>query len=106
MKTVNQDQDILGEVNRITDDALLKIQNITARTEGAFEQSVKPIRKNIIRRFPIVFLLLVTFGAAAVVTGIEQLILSSVFLAANPFIILLIGIGALVLTGTLYKKLG
>lgn len=67
---------------------------------------VAPVRKTIFKRFPVLFSLLVTFGVCATFLGMEQLILRSPFLYSNPGYILLVGIGILVFTGTLYKKLG
>lgn len=94
------------EVNRIALDAISKIQQLTTTAEGTFEQTVKPIRKSIIKRFPVVFLLLVTFGAAATAFGTEQIFLRQQFLVENPWITFSLGILTLVFTGTLYKKLG
>jgi hypothetical protein len=46
-----------------------------------------------------------TIGAAAVILGIEQLILKYKILVNHPELILLIGISMLAFTGRLYKKL-
>jgi hypothetical protein len=64
------------------------------------------MRKEVLRRFPILFLLLVTAGVTATVTALEQLLFQVTFLQNNPSVLLIIGLALLVFTGTLYKKLG
>lgn len=66
----------------------------------------QPVRKTIIKRFPVLFSLLVTFGVAATLLGLEQIILQYDILQNSPWLIFLIGVSVLVFTGTLYKKLG
>jgi hypothetical protein len=65
-----------------------------ARTRGVFQ------------RFPLVFTLLGAFGLVATFYGFEHIIDQIDFLANNPFLLLVLGIGTLVFTGQLYKKLG
>lgn len=65
------------------------------------ERLVQPISK----RYPTLFLILVTFGFVSTLYGFERVIHGIPFLGERPFLILLIGIATLVLTGTLYKKL-
>lgn len=70
------------------------------------EAVVEPVRTSVLRRFPSLFLLFVTFGVAATFFGFERLISKSAFLYEHPVVILAVGVGVLWLTGTLYKKLG
>jgi uncharacterized integral membrane protein len=74
----------------------------TVKTMDAY---VAPVRKSILQRFPVLFGLMATIGAAAVILGIEQLILKYKILVNHPELILLIGISMLAFTGRLYKKL-
>ena len=67
---------------------------------------VAPVRKSILRRFPHLFILLVTFGVSATFFGFERLLMEISFVNDRPFLILIIGVATLSLTGTLYKKLG
>lgn len=67
---------------------------------------VEPYRRSAFSRFPIIFALLVTFGAVATFFGFERLIMETPWLNDRPLLILGIGLATLVLTGTLYKKLG
>ena len=63
-------------------------------------------RDTALRRFPLLFTLLGTFGIVATFYGFERLIDKVSWLANNPVILLAVGIGTLVATGQLYKKLG
>lgn len=63
-------------------------------------------RDSAYKRFPLLFTLLGTFGIVATFYGFERMIDRIHWLASNPFILLAMGIGTLILTGQLYKKLG
>ena len=63
-------------------------------------------RDNAYQRFPLLFTMLAAFGLVATFYGFEHMIDSIPILANNPLILLGVGIGSLVVTGTLYKKLG
>ena len=82
------------------------IDNVTLRAESTVDVYVEPVRKSIIKRFPILFSLLVTFGVTATFLGIEKIILKYEFFDKSPELVLFLGISILVFTGTLYKKLG
>ena len=89
-----------------TSSAFVVVETSTTEFTKTVDGYVAPVRKTIFRRFPVLFSLLVTFGVCATFLGMEQLILRSVFLQANPEYILFAGMSILVFTGTLYKKLG
>lgn len=97
---------ITEEVLRTTEGVIKETGQLVNDTTVQFERSVAPVRESIIKRFPTLFLLAVTFGVTAVATGIEQLLIQHEVLQQHPSAILGIGIGILVLTGRLYKKLG
>ena len=103
---MKKDKTVVDEVSKVVDDTAHSIAKTVGDTEQQIEKTVAPIRKNVIQRFPTVFLLLVTLGFTATITGLEQLLLQVSFLQNNPFVVLIIGLVLLVLTGTLYKKLG
>ena len=67
---------------------------------------MEPMRATFFRRFPSIALLLVTFGAAATIFGIERIITETAWLNDRPFLIFALGVGILILTGRLSKKLG
>ena len=83
-----------------------KLDSTTNKLEQDFENKIRPVRQQLIYRFPVLFLLAVTFGVTAVFTGIEQILLKNNLLQTHPWLILLCGIIVLFLTGKLYKKLG
>jgi hypothetical protein len=56
-------------------------------------------------RFPLVTALFVTFGLVAVLYGFEKLIDRISFFVNYPYVLLVIGLVILWLTGTVYKKL-
>ena len=66
---------------------------ISEKKESAFE------------RFPIVFTLMGVFGLVATLYGFEGLIDKVDVFRENPLILLGVGLGALVLTGSLYDRL-
>ncbi len=70
------------------------VQKLAEKREGVFE------------RFPLLFTLLGTFGLVATFYGFEALIDRIDLLANNPFILLGVGLATLIITGSLYKKLG
>lgn len=82
------------------------VETTTTAVTRTVDGYVMPVRKTIFKRFPVLFSLLVTFGASATFLGIEQVLLQYALLRNHPELILLAGITVLVFTGRLYKKLG
>ena len=62
-------------------------------------------RERVFEKFPLLFTLLGAFGLVATFYGFERVIDDIDILANNPFILLGVGIGILIFTGTLYSKL-
>jgi hypothetical protein len=91
---------------RHTSDVLTKTSSVLKETESRFEATAAPLRKAVFERFPILFILLTTFGVTAVVHSVDMLITQMVWLHERPLVLLCIGITVLMATGTLYKKLG
>lgn len=81
------------------------VKQLEAATRAA-EKVVVPYRTSAFKRFPILFPVLVAFGGTATFFGFELIIMEISWLYERPFFILGVGILTLVLTGTLYKKLG
>ncbi len=65
---------------------------------GAYTQPV-------LRRYPLIFAFLLTFSVAAILHGFEVWADQIPFLHNHPGWLMIMGVGALVLTGTLYKSL-
>ncbi len=63
-------------------------------------------RNNAVARFPLLFTMLTTFGIVATFYGFEHMIDQVEWLSNNPLTLLGVGLGTLLLTGALYKKLG
>ncbi|MCA9332471.1 hypothetical protein KDA00_01210 [Candidatus Saccharibacteria bacterium] len=73
------------------------------------QRVVKELEKNrdsAYEKFPLLFTMLGAFGVVATFYGFEHIIDNIDLFADNPFILLGVGVSTLVLTGTLYKKLG
>lgn len=69
------------------------------------ENKLAKRRDSVFDRFPLLFTMLGTFGVVATFYGFEGIINRMPQLADHPIILLLLGIGTLLVTGTLYKKL-
>lgn len=63
-------------------------------------------RNTAFKRFPLVFTLLGTFGLVSVLYGVQHLFDKVPYLVNNPILALIVGLVVLLITGTLYKKLG
>ena len=72
---------------------------------GSLSGKAKRLRDSAFMRFPVIFVLLSTFGLVATFYGFEKLIDNTVYFAENPKMILIVGLFILAFTGTLYKKL-
>jgi hypothetical protein len=77
------------------------VEELTRETD----KLVEPYRRSVFRRFPTLFMILVTFGVAATFFGFERIIAETSWLGERPWYILGVGLLTLVLTGRLYKKL-
>ena len=77
-----------------------KIEQTSRNVDKLFVEQ----RKAVFARFPLLFTLLGVFGFVATLYGFERL-MDQLGLSDNPIILLLLGIGILILTGTLYKSL-
>jgi len=73
-------------------------------TEGV-NRHIATARNSTFKRFPRLFLMLSTVGFVLFLHGFEQTVSKIRIFQEQPFLILLIGIGILFFTGTLYKKM-
>ena len=88
-----------------TKSTIATVSTVVERTASSVDSYMAPVRKSVLERFPILFSLLVTFGVSATFLGFEKIIAQIGFLDRNPILVLILGVGILALTGTLYKKL-
>lgn len=82
------------------------LEEKTQKIGSGVEAIVEPVRRSVFERFPVLFLMLVTFGVTATFLGLEQFLLRIAFFMDHPLRLLSLGVLTLLLTGTLYKKLG
>jgi uncharacterized integral membrane protein len=69
------------------------------------EQKVVKIRDNYVRKFPWLFAITGAFGIVATFYGFEKLIDEVDLFVENPWILLIIGLTTLAISGTFYNKL-
>lgn len=82
-------------------DPLHQIEQLTKKTNRLMESRTQTVFK----KYPVTFSFLVLFGVISVLHGFEDLINKTPFLNNRPFLVFIIGIIILILTGSLYKKL-
>lgn len=90
----------------VAEEGVKTVEKTVGTVEKTVETVAAPARESLLKRFPVVFTLLVTFGISTTFLGLEQLVLQIPFLSEHPLLMLGVGVGVLSLTGTLYKKLG
>ena len=81
------------------------VEGVVSKASQDIDGYIAPIRTSVLTRFPILFSLLTTFGVAITFLGFEKIVSKVVFLDQHPFVMLILGISILAVTGTLYKKL-
>ncbi len=70
-----------------------------------FDNLVKTQQNTKLKRFPLLFTLLVAFGFVITIYSFEKIADKIIFFQERPIVMLIIGLSILVFTGTLYKKL-
>jgi hypothetical protein len=74
----------------------------TTQTLGA---KMTTYRNTAFNKFPLLFLLLSSFGLVSTIYGFEKLIDTVPFLNEHPATLLITGLTTLIITGSLYKRL-
>jgi len=82
-------------------DPLEHAERIVRGANDATGKSVRPV----LRKYPLLFGLLITFSVAAVIHAIELLSDRVPLFESHPSILLLLGLLGLLFTGALYRKL-
>ena len=85
--------------------AITAVEGLVSKATLDMDGYIAPIRTSVLKRYPIVFSLLTTFGVATTFLGFEKIVSNIAFLDQHPFVMLILGISILATTGTLYKKL-
>ena len=94
-----------SKTNDVVDTSVETVAGQLQRIEEQLHNATTPVRERVLRRFPVVFVLLTAFGVAAVFYGFERIIAEIGFLNDRPWLILSVGVVILLTTGTLYKVL-
>lgn len=87
--------------NEINLDVLEHIENLSNQVNKMMASRTK----NVFRRYPVTFGLLIVFGAIAVHEGLKGLMKDLGLLDISPWYLIVAGLVILTITGTLYKKL-
>ncbi len=82
-------------------DLLEKIERMVQEIHDKAGNYTQPV----LRRYPLLFTFLVTFGVAAVLYGFELWANKIALFNDHPLVLMLIGVLVLIFTGTLYKTL-
>lgn len=104
-KTIAQKNQILESSKRLTSNTFNTVDGVVTKATTEVDTYIRPIRTSILKRFPIMFSLLTTFGVATTFLGFEKIVTAIPMLDQNPILLLILGISILAVTGTLYKKL-
>ncbi len=86
-------------------EALTTLEEVIVRARREVDGLVAPVRQSFFKRYPTLFLLLTTAGVTAVFLGLERILLDIPLLEEKPWLLFLVGVGILAITGRLYKKL-
>ena len=86
-------------------DYISHVANMMDKTTAGVDSYIAPVRTNILKRFPVMFSLLTTFGVSTTFYGFEKVVDEIAVLNNNPLLMLILGMSILAFTGTLYKKL-
>ena len=87
------------------EDKVIANEKHIIENEKKFVDKLSRGKQAVFDKFPIVFTMLGSFGLVATFYGFERLIDKIELFTENPWILLGTGVGTLLFTGTLYKKL-
>jgi hypothetical protein len=104
MSTVKKRLTNLVEGAEVVLTSIEELEKAALHATDTIERQVYPIRKSLIKRFPIVFILMVTIGFVLTSFGTEMFLERSAFFSNNPLVAGMLGIMLLVITGAAYKK--
>ena len=83
-------------------DPLAKTEHLIHEMHDSTHRRLHPIY----RRYPLLFLLVLTFSIAAVFDGVHEFLNQIVFFREFPLVLMALGVLGLFLTGSLYQRLG
>ena len=83
-------------------DPIIRLEKIAKEIHDDVSKSTRPVLK----RYPLLFALLITFGASAIIHGFAILSDQIEIFDKHPVLLILTGVIVLTLAGSLYKTLG
>ncbi len=89
------------EETKISLDILRHLKNLSNK----INRTIEPHAENVFRKYPITFGLLILIGVMTLHEGLKGLMKNLGLLDVDPLYLTVVGIGLLIITGTIYKKL-
>jgi len=80
------------------------VEHLENHIKTIHDESGKHVQ-SIFRKYPITLSLLITFGLVSILHGFEKVFDKIQYFNENPLVLILIGVGMLVGTGSIYKVL-
>ena len=100
---------VLKHVEQVTKEKTVQMLDktdvVSGQVNNTFNQYVAPVRTSVLKRFPVLFSLLVVFGLTTTYYAFEKILSQYEVLNRYPWLLLIIGLSILAFTGRLYKKL-
>jgi len=93
------------EVADLTMDTADLVEDGVEKTVNGVDSYISPIRETVLKRYPILFSILVVSGAVMTLLGFEYILHQNDILDNYPWVVFLVGVGILSFTGKLYKNL-
>jgi hypothetical protein len=93
------------EVAEITMEAADFVEGEAEKTVDGVDSYISPIRETVLKRYPLLFSLLVISGAVTTLLGFEYVLHSYGILATYPWMVFFVGVAILSFTGGLYNSL-
>lgn len=94
----------MSNINEQKEKALAELHKLE-EMGGSLSLKAKHFRDSAFTKFPIVLVLMSTFGLVATLYGFEKVIDEIDFFSEHPIMILITGVVTLAITGSLYKRL-
>lgn len=85
-----------------TPDPIARIEGLVSELHASMQRELHPAH----RKYPLLFLFLITLSVAAIFHGLDRMFASIDFFESYPQLLVLAGMLGLFFTGSLYKRLG
>jgi len=98
-------EQVVHRRNQASATMLDTVDGMGSEIKRTVESHLAPIRQSFVKRYPVLFSLMVLFGLTTTYYGFEKILGQYEILNQHPWLILLLGISILAWTGTLYKRM-